>query len=357
MFSAIVPPLTNGSSPEAAGDETPPSALVRSKPRVLVLDDDSSQRELIRSYLQDEFEIVTCASADVALGELTRRPVDLVLCDIYMPGTDGLCFHRQLSARGAHELLPFIFMTGVEDEKLQGVAVSLGIDDLLLKPLRKRALRTTIHRVLARHRVVRERLADDLATQLADTLRPRLPPRLGSFAVTLHAIGHDNLDIVVHRREPSGGMLLLGRIHSRAAHSAAALQAAYLAGLAAQLSLGGDAATLVEILRAQLWSDCVLGGQQIDLLLALTGRDGRLDLAGSGATGWARVGDGDGKLNGLRETHGTTLRPAPGERIVLCLAEPDDTAFDPSLSCEQLANELLGAGRSTLVILEALGGA
>ena len=52
--------------------------------RVLVVDDDRFQRELVRDVLADRAEVQTCADADEALRALSRGPVDLLLPDLSM---------------------------------------------------------------------------------------------------------------------------------------------------------------------------------------------------------------------------------------------------------------------------------
>jgi DNA-binding NtrC family response regulator len=60
------------------------------RPRVLVVDDDQLQRELVRDILAEQVEVLTCADADAALRVLRAGPVDLILSDLLMPGRSGL---------------------------------------------------------------------------------------------------------------------------------------------------------------------------------------------------------------------------------------------------------------------------
>jgi DNA-binding NtrC family response regulator len=58
--------------------------------RVLVVDDDRFQRELVRDVLGERAEVRECADAAAALAALRRGPVDLILSDLSMPGRSGL---------------------------------------------------------------------------------------------------------------------------------------------------------------------------------------------------------------------------------------------------------------------------
>jgi DNA-binding NtrC family response regulator len=65
--------------------------------RVLVVDDHVSARESIADVLRHAgYDVATCASAVEGLGLLGRRPVDVVVTDLQMPGMDGLEFIREI---------------------------------------------------------------------------------------------------------------------------------------------------------------------------------------------------------------------------------------------------------------------
>ena len=98
------PPLTTW-NPSAGRSPWPVSELEWDMPLpargVLVLDDDAAQRELIRLYLQDDYDVVGYATADAALAALAQQHYDLVVSDIHLPGLDGLGFRARLA-----EMLP-----------------------------------------------------------------------------------------------------------------------------------------------------------------------------------------------------------------------------------------------------------
>ena len=68
--------------------------------RVLIVDDDESLRESLELVLAAEgFEVVTAADGVAALGRLEASSFDVVLCDVRMPGMDGIELLPQLVRR------------------------------------------------------------------------------------------------------------------------------------------------------------------------------------------------------------------------------------------------------------------
>lgn len=81
--------------------------------RVLVVDDEPLIGRSLRRSLADEDEVVAVTSAAAALTRLQRgERYDVVLCDLMMPGMDGIEFHRRLSAILPDEASRIVFITG-----------------------------------------------------------------------------------------------------------------------------------------------------------------------------------------------------------------------------------------------------
>ncbi|MEZ4314866.1 MAG: ATP-binding protein, partial [Polyangiaceae bacterium] len=90
-----------------------PLANEARRPRVLVIDDESTLRSTLAALLEDRFEVVLAESGTAAFDLLiTARDYDVILCDLMMPDTSGMQVHAWVQ-REAPELLPrMVFMTG-----------------------------------------------------------------------------------------------------------------------------------------------------------------------------------------------------------------------------------------------------
>ncbi len=82
--------------------------------RILVVDDDESMRRVVRlNFERSGHTVIEAASAFQALGLLRGdAPPDAIVCDVLMPGMNGLQFYRHLSERAPHLRHRVVFLTG-----------------------------------------------------------------------------------------------------------------------------------------------------------------------------------------------------------------------------------------------------
>jgi two-component system response regulator ResD len=124
---------------------------------VLVVDDETTIRDVIRRYLErDGFAVREAADGYAALDALTEALPDLIVLDLMLPGIDGLSLTRQLRTPkpgGEHEAwqrIPIIMLTarGETSDRIRGL--DLGADDYLAKPFSPQELVSRIRAVLRR---------------------------------------------------------------------------------------------------------------------------------------------------------------------------------------------------------------
>ena len=119
-----------------------PAAGIADKPaardgrsRVLVVDDESSIRELLQKTLAlAEYEVDTAPDGRAAMERLRLGSYDLLIADLKMPGMDGLTLIRE--AKRLKTDLPIIIITGFSTESSAIEAVNLGVAGYLTKPFR-----------------------------------------------------------------------------------------------------------------------------------------------------------------------------------------------------------------------------
>jgi CheY-like chemotaxis protein len=113
-----------------------------SEPVVLVVDDDSRSRELMRIVLAAEgCRALLAADGLEALGMLQEHGPDMVLVDLRMPGMHGLEFCRRARAMHQAAAVPIVVLSGATDETSRSDAFAAGADAFLVKPMNRRALR------------------------------------------------------------------------------------------------------------------------------------------------------------------------------------------------------------------------
>ena len=123
------------------------------KPTVLIVNDDPAQLHFAAYVLdRDGFEVISCTSAEKAIGALTQRgTVDVIVTDLYMPGIDGWRFCRLLRSQSyaAFNEIPVVVVSatfsGVDAEE---VSTQLGANAFLSAPYRPADLRAVVRTVL-----------------------------------------------------------------------------------------------------------------------------------------------------------------------------------------------------------------
>ncbi len=124
----------SGSRSSAAPAPVRPSAA-NARPRVLVVDDEASIRDLLAKTLAlAEYDVDVAPDGRSALERMRLYPYDLLIADLKMPGIDGLAVIREAKRYKAD--LPVIIITGFSTESSAIEAVNLGVAGYLTKPFR-----------------------------------------------------------------------------------------------------------------------------------------------------------------------------------------------------------------------------
>jgi DNA-binding response OmpR family regulator len=116
---------------------------------ILVVDDQSSVRQLLQEYLTEKgYRVLTATDGQMAIYSARHDPPDLILLDIMMPKMDGYQFLRQYRAE---RNTPVIIITARQEETDAVMGLELGADDYVVKPFRMRELVARIQAVLRRN--------------------------------------------------------------------------------------------------------------------------------------------------------------------------------------------------------------
>ncbi|GIV63847.1 MAG: DNA-binding response regulator [Bellilinea sp.] len=122
--------------------------MVNMTKTILIVDDQSSVRQLLQEYLSEQgYRVVTAADGQSALYAARHENPDLILLDIMMPRMDGYQFLRQFRQE---RQTPVIVITAREEETDAVLGLDLGADDYVIKPFRMRELAARIRAVLRR---------------------------------------------------------------------------------------------------------------------------------------------------------------------------------------------------------------
>lgn len=121
------------------------------KQQVLVVDDDPHICELVKMYLEDEFEVAVEHDGGQVLNRIKEINPVIVILDVMLPGKNGLEVCKDIRENSS---IPVIMLTakGEETDKLLGL--ELGADDYITKPFSPKEVAARVKAVLRRTRFV-----------------------------------------------------------------------------------------------------------------------------------------------------------------------------------------------------------
>lgn len=183
-------------------------ATEKPKGRILIVDDAAENREVLAKRLQREgHQPHMAASAEEALALLQTHVFDLVLCDLLMPGVDGMQLLQELKANPETAHIPVIIMSVLDDLEAVVQAIEQGAEDYLPKPFSPVLLRARLNACLDK-KMLRDRerqyvslLHQELsaAARLQQSILPKEPiqhvhVQVASFIKAASEVGGDFYD-------------------------------------------------------------------------------------------------------------------------------------------------------------------
>jgi len=123
---------------------------MHSKPTILIIDDDSTMRQTIRTILEeDDYNIAEAYDGQHASKYLQAHVVDLIIVDIIMPEKDGIEVIIETTEKYPHtKILSFSGGGLIDADSHLHTAQELGADQTLVKPFKNNDLIDKVHQLL-----------------------------------------------------------------------------------------------------------------------------------------------------------------------------------------------------------------
>ena len=147
------------------------------RPTVLILDDEPAARALAGRILEPRFEVEFASDTSEARGKLLGV-VDLLLCDLNMPGESGMELIQSVVSREDYNVA-VVMVTGEDSPELADRAFEMGVYGYLVKPYRRGDLLITVNNAMRRRRLEQQaranwrELEQNLAMKSLETERVR----------------------------------------------------------------------------------------------------------------------------------------------------------------------------------------
>jgi two-component system, HptB-dependent secretion and biofilm response regulator len=193
--------------------------------KILIVDDDATNRLVLSAYLKkDGYTVVAAENGLEAIELYQSETPDLILMDVMMPVMDGYESTKKIKALSGEKFIPIIFLTAMTDEKALSQCVEIGGDDFLTKPYNRVILKAKIdalERVSQLYNTVyeqkdkleklqqQEAKEQEVARKVFNSILN--PGCLSSSNIQLHLspMSLFNGDVVLAAVKPTGGLHIL----------------------------------------------------------------------------------------------------------------------------------------------------
>jgi two-component system response regulator AtoC len=181
---------------------------------ILVVDDELGLRHTLTLILQAEGHTVRAASDGAAgLERLAEAPADLIICDVRMPGLDGLRFLEKYKEMGGAALV--IMMSAYGDDEAALEAIRRGAYDFIAKPFRADQVLLVVRKAIEREGLRREvaQLHDELVALRAPSGIVGRSPKISQALALADKVARHPSTVLITGESGTGKELIARHIH------------------------------------------------------------------------------------------------------------------------------------------------
>jgi len=129
---------------------------------ILVIEDDDDVRSLLVSELSAYATVVAKADGTSGYEYARANDVDLILCDVMMPGMDGFELTKRIKEDFDTSHIPVILLTALNAEESQLKGAQCGADTYITKPFSSRLLLTRVFKLIEQREKLKEKFSNDV---------------------------------------------------------------------------------------------------------------------------------------------------------------------------------------------------
>ena len=134
------------------------SSPLKNKPTLIIIDDNDDIRLYIKENLSGDFNTLDFNNAKEGLAMAYKQNISLIICDIMMPGMDGLefCEHIKSDIKTSH--IPVILLTAKTATESQIEGYEKGADDYICKPFSIKLLKTRVYNLIEQRQKLHKKI-------------------------------------------------------------------------------------------------------------------------------------------------------------------------------------------------------
>jgi len=187
---------------------------MKKKHTILVVDDDSAHRTMLRALINGwGYHVIEAEDGSVAVEKVTERPFDLILMDIRMVKVSGIEALEQI--KSYNPAIPIIIMTAYSSIETAVDALKKGAYDYLTKPLDFDALRLSLERAMEHLELKREnqRLKESIGKQFdTGSIIGSSTAMVGLLDTVAH-VAPSEATVMITGESGTGKELIAGAVH------------------------------------------------------------------------------------------------------------------------------------------------
>jgi len=172
---------------------------VSNQPRILIVEDDPTNIELMKAQLYGEGYSIECAlDGDEALLQVSQNRPDLILLDIMIPKRSGFEVCKQIKSEMETRSIPIVMVTALQDMESRVKGITVGADDFLTRPVDKSQLVARVKSLL-RMKQLQDELASESYASRESSEKVQIQQRvLKSMSEQLMQASHMKYEFIVN---------------------------------------------------------------------------------------------------------------------------------------------------------------
>lgn len=147
-----------------------------SRPTILAIDDNGDILTLLSGLLGDTYHVITASDGATGIRLASKYVPDLIICDVMMPGIDGIQTVARLKSEVTTSHIPVLMLTACALDEQRAEGYENGADAWISKPFSAKMLRARCHALILNRRLVAKALLDPtkgvVTASASDETRP-----------------------------------------------------------------------------------------------------------------------------------------------------------------------------------------
>ena len=136
--------------------------LQNSLPILLIIEDNSDIRNLLKQQFIDSYTIVSAPNGEEGIDVALETIPDIIISDIMMPVKDGIALTQHLKNDERTSHIPIILLTAKAGDHNELLGIEVGADDYITKPFNAKILKAKVKKLIESRRLLQERYSQEL---------------------------------------------------------------------------------------------------------------------------------------------------------------------------------------------------